>query len=50
MISDLTAFCMASSNVLPMAITSPTLVMELPSFVDTLENFFRSHLGIFTTQ
>lgn len=48
--SYLTAFCMASSKVLPIDITSPTLVMELPSLVDTFENFLRSHLGIFTTQ
>ena len=35
---------------LPMAMTSPTDVMLLPSLVDTLLNLLRSHRGTFTTQ
>jgi hypothetical protein len=43
------AFWIVSSNVLPMAITSPTLFMDEPSAVETRANFLRSHRGILTT-
>ena len=43
------AFWIVSWNDLPMLITSPTLFMLLLSSRLTRWNFFRSHLGIFTT-
>ncbi len=43
------AFCMASSNDLPMLMTSPMLFIEDPSWVETRVNFFRSQRGILTT-
>jgi hypothetical protein len=46
---DRIAFWIVSSNVLPIAITSPTDFMLLLSSRLTRLNFFRSHLGIFTT-
>ena len=42
----LMAFCRASSNLLPTAITSPTLFMEEPILVHTLANLPRSQRGI----
>lgn len=43
------AFCIVSSNVRPMLITSPTLFMLLLSSLDTRLNFLRSQRGILTT-
>ena len=43
------AFCSVSSNVLPMAMTSPTDFIDEPRAVDTRVNFLRSHRGILTT-
>ena len=46
----LTAFCMASSKLLPMAITSPTLFMLEPSESVTRVNFLRSQRGTLATR
>jgi hypothetical protein len=43
------AFWIVSSNVFPIAMTSPTLFIAELIFVLTLLNFFKSHRGIFTT-
>ena len=44
------AFCKLSSNVRPMAMTSPTDFIEEPiSLLTCEENFAKSHLGILVT-
>lgn len=43
------AFWKDSSNVRPIAMTSPTLFMALPISVDTPLNLARSHRGILVT-
>ena len=45
----LIAFCNTSSNVLPIAITSPTDFILVPILLFTNSNFLKSHLGIFRT-
>jgi hypothetical protein len=44
------AFWMVSSNVLPIAMTSPTDFIDDESAVETRVNFLRSHRGILTTR
>ncbi len=46
----LIAFCSTSSKLRPMAITSPTDFMALPSLRFTSSNLLKSHRGIFSTQ
>ena len=48
--SDLMAFCMASSKVEPMAMTSPTAFMRVERRSEAPLNFSKAKRGIFTTQ